>query len=45
MNNIKLDIEIFDWWLDWYRDDKCYFCAVVKQGDKKYYIERELKNE
>lgn len=46
-DNITLDIKICDWWIDWYsrEDGKNYFCAVVQQGDKKYYIERELENE
>jgi hypothetical protein len=40
---IYLDFEILDWWIDWWRNEKDhYFCAIVRINDQKYYIEREL---
>lgn len=43
-NGTYIDFEICDWWVDWYRNekDKNFFCAVVRVGEQKYYIEREL---
>ena len=42
---MELEIEIIDWWIDWWRDNSNWFCAVVKTGNKKYYIERDLNKD
>jgi len=45
INNISIKIKIISWWIDWWRDDKNYFCAVIQiNNDQMQYIERELKN-
>jgi len=38
-----IDFEIIDWWVDWYSRERYYFCAIVRIGEQKYYIERDLE--
>ena len=44
INNIKANLNLKMWWIDWWRnDEKHYFCAVIEINDDQYqYIEREL---
>ena len=44
MSELKVDLRILDWWIDWHREDKHYFCVVIQMGDRKVYLERELQN-
>jgi len=45
INNIKANLKIKMWWIDYFTRDDYYFCAVVEINDDQYqYIERKLEN-
>ena len=40
---IKVNLNLKMWWIDWWRGDKNFFCAVIEINKDQYqYIEREL---